>query len=77
MMLWLGPLCQVSGIEQLFRETNERVDSEIKDVLEKHHGLCQDCNIDVFLENYEEICSVKDVLNCSRRIGILDLIYCN
>jgi hypothetical protein len=61
MMLWLGPLCQVSRIEQLFRETNERVDSEIKDVLEKHHGLCQDCNIDAFLENYEEICSVKDV----------------
>jgi hypothetical protein len=61
MMLWLGPLSQVSEIEQLFREMNESIDSEIKDVLEKHHGLCQDCSIDGLLENYEVICSVKDV----------------
>jgi hypothetical protein len=63
-ILWLISHINVSGIEQLLRETNERVDSEIKDFSKSHQLPCQDCAtyINNFVESYGEICSVCDVL---------------
>lgn len=63
LMLWLNSLSLVPGLKQLLRETNERVDSEIKDSKKNHQLSCEDCaiSIELFLENYGEICSVMDV----------------
>jgi ribosomal protein S27AE len=61
-MLWLISLSQVSEIQQLVGEKAKHYESEIEE-FSKNHDLCQECNIDLFLENHEEICSVLDVFN--------------
>jgi hypothetical protein len=54
---------KLSGIKQLLRETNERIDSEIKDFSKNLQLPCQDCaTINIFVESYGEICSICDVL---------------
>jgi hypothetical protein len=60
MMLWLISLSQVSGIRQLIGEKAKHYESEIEEFSKNHHQR-QDYNIDFFLEDYEEICSVIDV----------------
>jgi hypothetical protein len=60
MMLWLISLSQVSEIQQLVGEKAKHYDSEIEE-FSKNHDLCQECNIDLFLESHEGICSVFDV----------------
>ena len=55
---------QTFRIKQLLRETNERVDSEIKDCSKNLQLPRQDCAtyINNVVESYREICSVCDVL---------------
>jgi hypothetical protein len=73
MMLWLISLVQVSEIRQLIGEKAKHYHSEIEEYSKNHH-LCQDCNIDLFLEDYEEICSVIDVFE-QELICVVEITY--
>jgi ankyrin repeat protein len=62
MMLWLNALGQVSGMQQLFKEKNERFNLEVEKYSSKKQRRCQSCDFETTLEGYKSICNVTDVL---------------
>jgi hypothetical protein len=57
----------------LVGEKTKHYNSEIEE-FSKNYDLCQECNIDLLLENYEEICSVLDVFELELSC-VLEITY--
>jgi hypothetical protein len=74
MLLWLISLSEASEIQQLIGEKAKHYHSEIEEFSNNNHHLCQDCNIDFFLEDYEEICSVIDVFE-QELLCVVEITY--